>query len=196
MATFPQAPSGEVTTSVSPDKAFSCLELERTLGGGNAALFPWVQCHGLTQGPCQALEATLGNMVAVLAIERFHVQGQARIDGKRLIELTHQIGVENTDLLRGEGGPEHQEGAARYVERDARQGLIHRTMDVGIARDALFIAKRLQDGLTQRNPGILGRMMLVHMQVAGYLHGQVEETVSGKQFEHMVEEADPGGDLG
>src|SRR5215213_2938379 len=149
MATFPQAPSGEVTTSVSPDKAFSCLELERTLGGGNAALFPWVQCHGLTQGPCQALEAALGDMVAVLAVERLHVQGQARIDGERLEELAHQLGVENADLLRREGGPEHEEGAARDVEGDARQGLVHRQMDVGIARDALFIAKRLQDRLPQ-----------------------------------------------
>ena len=69
-------------------------------------------------------------------------------------------------------------------------------MDVGIARDALFIAKRLGDSLAERDPGVLCRMMLVHMQVAGHLHGEVEETVSGEQFEHMVEEADPRGDLG
>src|SRR3954447_6634238 len=102
-------------------------------------------------------------MVAVLSVEGLHVERQARIDGEGLMELTHQLGVENADLFRREGGPEHQEGSARYVEGHARQGLVHREMDVGIARDALFIAKRLQDGLTERDARILGRMMLVHM---------------------------------
>src|SRR5829696_2363280 len=84
------------------------MDLERTLGRGNAALFPWVQCHGLTQGPCQALEAALGDMVAVLAVERLHMQGETCLDGERLEELAHQLGVEHADLLGREGGPEHQ----------------------------------------------------------------------------------------
>ena len=39
-------------------------------------------------------------------------------------------------------------------------------------------------------------MVLVHVEVAGHLDGQVEEPVAGEQFEHMVEEAHPRGDLG
>ena len=40
------------------------------------------------------------------------------------------------------------------------------------------------------------RVVLVDMQVARGLHGDVEQGVAREQFEHVVEKADAGRDLG
>ena len=69
-------------------------------------------------------------------------------------------------------------------------------MDVGVAGDALLVAERLQEGLAERDSGVLGRVVLVDMQVARHLDVDVEEAMPREELQHVVEEADAGRDLG
>ncbi len=51
------------------------------------------------------LEAGLGDMMAVIAIEGLDVQSHAGIHGEGLEPLAHQLGVELTDLVAAETRP-------------------------------------------------------------------------------------------
>ena len=59
-----------------------------------------------------------------------------------------------------------------------------------------LVAERLGDRLAERDAAILHRVVLVDMQVARHLDGEVEEAVAGEELEHMVEEADTRLDVG
>ena len=78
--------------------------------------------------------------------------------------------------------------------RDARQRLVHRHMHVGIAGDALHVAERLLDRLAERDADVLGGVVVVDVQVALGLDGQVDAGMARQQVEHVVEEADAGRD--
>ncbi len=64
------------------------------------------------------------------------------------------------------------------------------------ASDARAIAQRGIDGLSQANSDVLRRMMAVDVKVAGARDGQIHQGMPCKQFEHVVEETDPGSDAG
>src|SRR5215468_4298158 len=65
-------------------------------------------------------------------------------------------------------------------------------MHVRIAGDASHVAKRLFHRLSERNPDILGGMVMVDMQVTDGLDGDVDPGMPGKEVEHMIKKADPG----
>ena len=131
-------------------------------------------------------------MVAVVAIEGLDMQRHAGVHRERLEPLPHQVGIELADLVAREVDLEHQHRPARNVERDARQRLVHRHVDAGIAVDAGHVAERLLHGLAERDADVLGGVVMVDVQVADRLHRDVDAGMAGQQIEHMVEEADTG----
>ena len=66
---------------------------------------------------------------------------------------------------------------------------------MAVAADAGLVAQRLAERLAQANAHVLDRVVLVDVQVAGGLDGQIDGGVLGQQRQHVVEEADAGGDL-
>src|SRR5829696_5777682 len=162
------------------------------LRGGYAPSFARIDADGGPQRARHALEAALGDVVAVRAVQRLDVQGDAAVHGKGLEELAHELGVEHADLLAREDSLEDQERPARDVERHARQGLVHRQVHVRVADDALLVAKRLRERLAERDAGVLGGVVLVDLEVARHLHVEIEERMARQKLQHVVEEADPG----
>ena len=69
-------------------------------------------------------------------------------------------------------------------------------MHAGIAGDAGHVAERLPHRLAERDADILGGVVIVDMEVALRLHGEIDARMAGQQVQHMIEEADPGGDIG
>src|SRR3546814_11855641 len=63
---------------------------------------------------------------------------------------------------------------------------------MAIARDALAVAQRLCHRLANSDAGVLGRMMLIDMQVAHRLDLEVDEGMAGKLLQHMVKKTDAG----
>ena len=98
-------------------------------------------------------------------------------------------------LSRRELGLEHQERPPRNVDRDAGQRLVHRHVHARIAGDALHVAERLLHRLAERDADVLGGVVVVDVQVALGLHGDVDARVAREQVEHVIEEADAGRDL-
>src|SRR5215216_3829104 len=85
-----------------------------------------------SQRACQPLEAGLGDMVSVRAVERSHMKSDPGIDRKGLEPFAHELGVEGADLLAREVDFENEERAAGDVESNMRQGIVHRQVHVGI----------------------------------------------------------------
>src|ERR1700743_2436253 len=69
-------------------------------------------------------------------------------------------------------------------------------MDAGIAGDPGDGAERLLDRLAERDTDIFCGVMVIDMKVAIRLHRDVDARMPGQQIQHMVEKADPGGNLG
>jgi len=66
---------------------------------------------------------------------------------------------------------------------------------MAVAADSRLVAERLADRLPEADARVLDRVVLVDLEVAGGLHGQVDRPVPGEQLEHVVEEADAAGHL-
>src|SRR5690606_29375846 len=62
--------------------------------------------------------------------------------------------------------------------------------------DAGLVAERLAERRAERQRGVLHGVVGVDVQVALGPHGQVEQPVLGELVEHVVVEADAGGDVG
>jgi len=60
------------------------------------------------------------------------------------------------------------------VDHDARQRLVHRHVDRGIAGDAGHVAKRLLQRPTKRDANILGRVVVIDVKVADRLDRDVD----------------------
>src|SRR3546814_1040565 len=63
---------------------------------------------------------------------------------------------------------------------------------MAITRDALAVAQRLCHRLANGDAGVLGRVMLIDMQVAHRLDLYVDEGMAGKLLQHMVKKTDAG----
>ena len=122
--------------------------------------------EGVPQRPRQALEAGLGDVVIVAAVEGLHVHGQSGMHREGLKPFAHQIGIEGSYLVTLKRRPEHQERPAGDIDGDPRQGLIHRQMHRPIASNALHLAERLPNRLAERDPDVLGRVVRIDLKIA------------------------------
>jgi hypothetical protein len=99
------------------------------------------------------------------------------------------------ELVAAEFHLPDQVGPVGGVERHPGQRLVHRHQGLAVAADALALAERLGHRLAEGDAAVLGGVVEVDMQVALGLQRDVDQAVAGKLFEHVVEEADPGGHL-
>src|SRR3954447_10273616 len=114
-----------------------------SLRGRNLVLAPLVDRNCDPQCTGQALEAGFGDVVAVRAIERVDMQGDASIYCEGLKELAHELCVEIADFRGRKVRLEDEERPARDIEHDARQRLVHGQMHVAIATDPFALAESL-----------------------------------------------------
>ena len=75
-----------------------------------------------------------------------------------------------------------------HIDNDLCKRLVHRYEHAGIAFDSSFIAKRFAKRLTEANPDILNRMMVVDINIAFCVNVQIELSVLREQIQHMIQE--------
>ena len=79
---------------------------------------------------------------------------------------------------------------AAEVDRGARERVVHRHDRVAVARDPAAVAERLVERLAERERGVLDRVVVAGLEVAGALDDEVEPGVEGELLEEVV--VDPG----
>ena len=124
------------------------------------------------------------------------MQGDAGIHCKRLKELAHQFGIECADFGGGKLGAEHQKRPPGNINGDAGECFIHRQMHIGIAGDALHVAKRLPESLPQRYADIFHCVVIINVQIALGRNDNVHQRVTGNLVEHVIEKTNAGGHFG
>ena len=87
-------------------------------------------------------------------------------------------------------------GAAGEIDHHPRQRLVERHVGVAVADQAALVADRLADRLAEGDADVLDGVVAVDVQVALGLDLEIDQAVAGDLLEHVVEEADAGGELG
>src|SRR5262245_12290646 len=137
---------------------------ECSLGGGNVtASRVWLDRH--PDRPCQALEDRLADMVCVPSVVEKYVEVHPSLGAHRLPEVGDKLTVECADLGRGHGRMPGPEWAAAKVNRGGYQSFVHGQDRVAVSSDPRAIAKCTVDRLAQADTNILGRVMIVDLQV-------------------------------
>ncbi len=119
----------------------------------------------------------------------------ARAACEALKEVAHQFRLQIADPRRSNLSLDHGYRAAAKVHCRQSESLVHGHQKIPGSPDAAPVAKSAVERLTQRDPHIFHRVVLIHIQIAPSREFQVEPAVPREQFEHMVEKTDPGGDF-
>jgi len=131
-------------------------------------------------------------VVIIGPVQSLNVQGYPGIHGKRLKPFPNQFRIKGAHFAARKLRLENKEWATGDVDCDACQGLVHRYVNVAIARDAPHIAECLFECLAKRNPTIFGRVMLIDMQISLRPQLQVDARVASEEIEHVIQKADAG----
>jgi hypothetical protein len=124
------------------------------------------------------------------------VERHLRVRRDGLEELLHELGLEVGDPLAGKRHVVGEKRAARQVDRDLGQGLVHRHRRRGEPRDARPPAQGLVDRLPERDADIFNRVVQVHVHVAARLDDQVHQGMPAEEHQHVVEESHGRPDVG
>src|SRR5262249_42758088 len=73
-------------------------------------------------------------------------------------------------------------------DRDDGQGLIHRQHEISGSINAAPVFQGLREKLTQHDPDVFYRVVLVDVEVALSVEFQVESAVLGEQLQHVIKE--------
>ena len=84
--------------------------------------------------------------------------------------------------------------AAPQVDGSSRKRIVHGNDRVAVARDAAPVAERLVERRAERKCGVLGRVMITSLEVAGTLEDQVEARMERELLEKVVVEPGAGSD--
>ena len=127
-------------------------------------------------------------MMAILTIDEVDVQGDSAMVRKRLEKFPKQGGIEIADPQWPEIDMIDQIRPSRQVHDDTAQTLIHRNRFGAIALDAFLGAQGIFDGLAQTDPQILDKMMVVDVRIASSFDDKIEQTMTGKKVQHVIQE--------
>src|SRR5882762_7669080 len=92
-------------------------------------------------------------------------------------------------------GVDHRHGPAPEVNRRQAQSLVHWHDEIAGPQDSELAPKRFVESLAQGDANIFHRMVLIHVQIAVGFETKVKATVPGKEFQHVIEESNAGGNL-
>src|SRR5436853_4400194 len=154
-----------------------CLQTaaESALGRGNRAGAARVDLDRLTQRACQPLEAAFDDVVVVLAVEVFDVQGHTGRLREGLEPFLEKFGVHFAKLRSREIDPPDKIGPVRDIDTDAGQCLVERDHRRAVTLDAGAVTERHCYGRADDIAGVLGRVVKSDMQIAFRLQSAVYE---------------------
>jgi hypothetical protein len=113
---------------------------------------------------------------------------------KYLEEMLEHLGWHFAHLLSVELGIPNQPWTATEIQCYLTETIVH-WQTVAVSFDATLVAQRMQQAFAQGNTRILNGMMLIHIEVALGVDGEVHHAVLANLFQHVVEETETGRDV-
>jgi hypothetical protein len=149
----------------------------------------------LGKGSGSRFEDRLQNVVLVRAVKQLDVQIATKLSRKRPPEVLNQLDIKLPNAFAYFRYSINEEGSAAQIHYRAHESFIHRHVSRAEANDSFLIAERIGESLANRERDVFDRMMGINVQIAFAFNLKVEQTVAGKQLEHVIEKADSGSDL-
>ena len=112
-----------------------------------------------------------------------------------LPKFVNKFRIELSNLGRLKLDIVNEAGASAEIDRNRRQCFVHRQGKMPITPQTGFVAERFRKRLTESDTGVLDGVMSVHMEIAVTTNRQVDQRVGGKKGEHVIEEAQAGGNF-
>ena len=91
-------------------------------------------------------------------------------------------------------GIPNQPGAAAEVEGHRAETVVHRQA-IAVALDASLVTQGREDAFAKGNGGVLDGMVLVNLQIAFRVDGEVHHAMFADLLKHVVKETQTGGDV-
>src|SRR4051812_35808617 len=126
------------------------------------------------------------------AVQHLEMHVGAGADCEPFEEVVHEFGLQIADLR--DLHLEIDDGVRPPAEIDRGDGerLVHRHYEIAGAVDAFARAQRLRHRFAERDAEILDGVMLIDVEVAAGGDPEIERAMPGDEFQHVVEETDPG----
>ena len=157
---------------------------------------PRIDLAGDAQSAAERLERGLGEVVIVPAAT-LEVERGARRSARTTRRRARSAGAAALPARLPRNGRSTTAYGRPPTSIDGRRhGFVHGHGGVAEAVDAGAIAESLGQGGAQDQRHVLHGVVLVDLEVAGRLDLEVEQAVVGERGEQVVEEADPGRDVG
>jgi hypothetical protein len=118
-----------------------------------------------------------------------------RAAGKALEEIVYQLHLQISDTRRTNFGIDNRRSAPTEINRGKTERFVHRHDKVTGAQNTAAISESLVKDLAQSDADVFHRVVLIHIQVADRGEFQIESAMPRKQFHHVVEKTDSGGDF-
>jgi hypothetical protein len=99
------------------------------------------------------------------------------------------------DQARADFGFDGKGRASAQVHGRNRESLVHRHEEVTCAQNAAFVAEGSIECLAERDANIFDCVVLIHIEVAVAFEFEIEGAVACEQLQHVIEEANAGGDF-
>jgi hypothetical protein len=115
------------------------------------------------------------------------VDVQERVLGNRLEEFGNVLRGQVAKALACKVDFEGQIRTTADIDCDQHEGFVHRSVVAGVADDVFAIGQGMSDRLTEQNPYILYRMMIVHVQVSLCTDAKIDVPMKGHQLKHVIE---------
>ena len=131
----------------------------------------------------------------VAARQFAHVQRELGVVRKGVEELDGQLGIKAAHALGRHGQLAVGLAATRNVHGSHHECLVHGNRCIGKACNARLVAQRLAKRLAQHNARVLDGMMRIDLHVAHRVHRQIEQAMTAKSVEHVVEKRHTGRDI-
>ncbi len=110
--------------------------------------------------------------------------------GEAVEKLEKGFTIDLANFVAGESDVPVQAGATGKVDHHARECFVEGDVAVSVAGDPRFVSQRDEYGLSQGDAAILDTVVTIDMEIALYVHIEVEKPVMADLLEHMIEKAD------
>src|SRR5262249_37073812 len=113
-------------------------------------------------------------MMARSPVEHLRVHVRTGATREALEEVVYELGLQIADALHLQLQVDRRVRPAAEVERGDGERFVHRHDEVAGAIDPATIAERLRYRFAKRDADVLDRVMLIDVEIAGGLQGQIE----------------------
>ena len=168
---------------------------KQSFGRGQHFAELFVARAGYAQGARKGLEDGLDLVMVRAAVHGLDVNVGAGAAGEAFEEVGDQFGLQVADQARANLGVNGEGGAAAQVDGGDGEGFVHRHEEVSGAQNAALVAECAVECLAERDADVFDGVMLIDIEIAVALEFEIECAVAREQLQHVIEEANAGGDF-